>query len=69
MIRRRYSVWQALGDIGGFFDGIKLVVSLLIAPISGAYYLEETLKGKLYTPRAASDRTFMSPDAPSHTLN
>ena len=50
MIRRRYSVWQALGDIGGFFDGIKLVISIFMIPISGAVYFEEALKNKLYTP-------------------
>ena len=31
--RTRYSVWDLLGDVGGFNDGLYLLVSLLIGPL------------------------------------
>ena len=38
MMRKRYNFWQALGDIGGFYDGCRLVVYLMMAPLTRALY-------------------------------
>ena len=32
--RTKYNIWDLLGDVGGFNDGLFLVVSLFMAPIS-----------------------------------
>ena len=32
--RTRYNVWDLLGDVGGFNEGLLIVVSLLMAPYS-----------------------------------
>ena len=32
--RVRYNFWQLLGDVGGFYDGIGLIISSAIGPIT-----------------------------------
>ena len=32
--RATYSALDWLGDVGGLFDGLKIIASLLVAPIS-----------------------------------
>jgi len=32
--RVRYSLWQALGDVGGFHDGLSLLVGILMSPLA-----------------------------------
>ena len=34
MERATYSALDWLGDVGGLFDGLKIIASLLVAPIS-----------------------------------
>ena len=46
--RRRYSFWMALGDIGGFFDGIRLLISMIMTPVGGALFMKDALRNKLY---------------------
>ena len=43
--RKRYSFWEALGDIGGFFDGLRLLIGLFMAPLSGAFFTDDFVKG------------------------
>ena len=43
--RKRYSFWEALSDIGGFFDGLKLLIGLFMAPLSGAFFSDDLVKG------------------------
>ena len=32
--RARYSLWHALGDVGGFHDGLILFVRLVLSPLA-----------------------------------
>ena len=41
----RYGVWQALGDIGGFYDGLGLMIGYLISQIAATKYLLELFTG------------------------
>ena len=43
IMRKRYNFWQALGDIGGLYDGLRLIVYLFMAPLSSAYFFNDTL--------------------------
>ena len=36
--RSRYNYWQALGDIGGFYDGLRLLFSFFMASYSAAMF-------------------------------
>ena len=36
--RIRYNFWLALGDIGGFHDGLVLLAKFLIGPVSMALF-------------------------------
>ena len=36
--RKRYNLWDALGDIGGFHDGLLLLIRLVIAPLAARNY-------------------------------
>ena len=40
---------MALGDVGGFHDGMVLLVSLFISPISAVLYENDLLNGKIFT--------------------
>lgn len=48
MTRTRYSFWQALGDIGGFHDGLVLLVRLFMGPISAFVFKADFLKKGKY---------------------
>ena len=39
---------MALADVGGFHDGISLILSLFLAPIAATFFENDLLKGKLY---------------------
>ena len=39
---------MALADVGGFHDGIKLVLSIFLAPIAATFFENDILKGNLY---------------------
>ena len=45
--RVRYSLWQALGDIGGFHDGLFMVVRFLLAPIAATFFHKDLLQKDL----------------------
>ena len=36
--RKRYSWWQLLGDIGGFHDGLVLLIKFFMASYSAAMF-------------------------------
>ena len=46
--RKRYSFWQALGDIGGFTDGIRLLVQVFMGPLTGVLFMKDALRDRLY---------------------
>ena len=46
--RTRYNFWTALGDIGGFHDGLTLVIKGIIASIAAISYENDLLKGNLF---------------------
>ena len=39
---------MALADVGGFHDGIKLILSIFLAPIAATFFENDLLKSKLY---------------------
>ena len=39
---------MALADVGGFHDGIKLILSIFLAPIAATFFENDLLKGNLY---------------------
>ena len=45
--RIRYNVWMALGDIGGFYDGLRLVLLLFMGPLSAFFFQKDLLKDNL----------------------
>ena len=46
--RIRYNFWMALGDIGGFYDGLRLVLALFMAPIAAIFFENDLLKDSIY---------------------
>ena len=49
MGRTRYNFWQALGDIGGFHDGLILLVKLLMSSISSIFFFNDVVNKNLYS--------------------
>ena len=47
--RIRYSFWKAIEDIGGFHDGLTLLFTLFLAPISAIFFENDLLTGNLFT--------------------
>ena len=43
--RVRYGVWQALGDIGGFYDGLGLIFSSIISQFAATRFLIDLFTG------------------------
>ena len=43
--RIRYGVWQALGDIGGFYDGLGLIFGTIINQFAATKFVIELFKG------------------------
>ena len=41
----RLSFWQALGDLGGFHDGIYVLISIMIRPVAATLFQSELVKG------------------------
>ena len=39
---------MALADVGGFHDGIKLILSIFLAPIAATFFENDLLNGNLY---------------------
>lgn len=46
--RKRYSYWEALSDIGGFYDGLKLCINLLNSPLSSLFFFLDLSKGGMF---------------------
>ena len=46
--RQRYTFWAALGDIGGFYDGLNLLISIFLAPLSSALFFNDFVKGSVF---------------------
>ena len=39
---------MALGDIGGFYDGLRLLITFFMAPISAILFENDLLKDNLF---------------------
>jgi len=48
--RQRYSCWAALGDIGGFHDGLILIVSIFMGSISSSSFTNALVNGAYHFP-------------------
>ena len=48
VVRERYSFWQALSDIGGFHDGLTLLLKLLMMPFARALFNNDLVQGGLH---------------------
>ena len=44
MTRKRYSAWEVLSDIGGFHDGVVLIVSYFISPLASTLFQVDLLR-------------------------
>ena len=51
--RQRYTFWAALGDIGGFYDGLNLLISIFLAPLSSALFFNDLVKGSVFTKKSS----------------
>ena len=38
MQRKRYNFWELLADVGGFFDGVKLLFNFFLTTLSATYF-------------------------------
>ena len=47
-MRKRYSFWEALGDVGGFYDGICLLIWMFMAPITRVIFTNDIVQGSLF---------------------
>ena len=45
--RTKYNIWDLLGDVGGFNDGLFLVVSLFMAPLSQLSFVRDYLNDQI----------------------
>ena len=54
--RKRYSFWQALGDIGGFHDGLYLLINITMAPLSASMFFNKFVHGKVYSTQPISQK-------------
>ena len=46
---------MALGDIGGFYDGLRLILMFFMAPISALFFENSLLKNNLYAQSLTKD--------------
>ena len=46
--RIHYNFWMALGDIGGFYYGLKMLLMFFMAPISAVLFENELLRGSIF---------------------
>ena len=47
MSRKRYNFWELLSDVGGFFEGVKLLLSFFLTTISAIYFKLDIETGSL----------------------
>ena len=45
--RARYSLWNVLGDVGGFHDGLVLLIRIVIAPFAAKNFFFDLIKKSL----------------------
>lgn len=55
MSRTRLSFWTALGEIGGFYDGLSLLVKIFMGPLSSAFFYTEFLGRGRYEERLSKN--------------
>ena len=55
MQRKRYGFWDALGDVGGFYDGCKLLIQLFMSTISAAFFSNQFENGSLEEAKPLDD--------------
>ena len=48
MERKRYNCWDALGDVGGFNDGLVLVLQIFMARYSSMMFEHSIVQGAHY---------------------
>ena len=41
-----------MGDIGGFYDGVNLLIRIFLAPLSSALFFNDLVKGSLFAKRS-----------------
>ena len=56
LTRTRYSLWAALADIGGFFDGLGLLVRIFMGPLSAILFINDSTKGGHFLPKMSSSK-------------
>ena len=56
--RTRYSFWTALGDVGGFHDGLTLLMKVFMASIAAISYENDLLKGNLFEEHLTPDQKY-----------
>ena len=44
MTRKRYSAWEVLSDIGGFHDGVVLIVGYFVSPLVSTLFQVDLLQ-------------------------
>ena len=54
--RIRYSFWTALADIGGFHDGLTLLVHVLMNPIAATFFENSILGCNLFAQHLSQDQ-------------
>ena len=42
-----------MSDIGGFYDGLNLLIRILLAPLSSALFLNDLVKGSVFTSKSS----------------
>ena len=50
-VRVRYSYWDALSDVGGFHDGLSLIIRILIGPFAANFFQNDLIKKSKQEPR------------------
>ena len=45
--RIRYNFWTALADVGGFHDGLVLILGLFMSPFAAMMFENDLVKGNL----------------------
>ena len=53
--RRRYNLWELLGDVGGFHDGLVLLINLFLAPYAAGMFKQSLVNGDHFTKKKESE--------------
>ena len=61
--RKRYNIWDLLGDVGGFNDGLFLLGSLLVSTYARLHFKKDYLDGtQMENPENQHLRNFENSD-------